>query len=147
MPGRPRRASLASGHSARQGATSTLPQSLSDCHAASKACFIRTATSGPKDFDERDWLAFRVEPIRPVDDKVGRVYVNQVKFEVGPRALPEAGGVPADARGRALSLPHGKADDQVDSIIQDLSYKHSSYNPDGFNGLSRLLNGIAHQTW
>jgi hypothetical protein len=28
-----------------------------------------------------DWLAFRVEPIRPVDDKVGRVY--QAKFEVG----------------------------------------------------------------
>jgi hypothetical protein len=60
---------------------------LSDCHAASKACFIRTATSGPKDFDERDWLAFRVEPIRPVDDKVGRVY--QAKFEVGLVHFPK----------------------------------------------------------
>jgi hypothetical protein len=34
-----------------------------------------------------DWLAFRVEPIRPVDDKVGRVY--QAKFEVGLVHFPK----------------------------------------------------------
>jgi predicted phage terminase large subunit-like protein len=51
------------------------------------------------------------------------VYVNQAKFEAGlvwfPRGAPFLPGLEAEL----LTFPHGKTDDQVDSIMQALSFK------------------------
>ena len=57
-------------------------------------------------------------------DKIGRLYVNQAKFEAGHVLFPDrhAPFLP-ELEAELLTFPQGKTDDQVDSISQALSYK------------------------
>jgi predicted phage terminase large subunit-like protein len=90
----------------------------------------------------------RVELVRPEDDKVGRVYVNQAKFEQGLVHFPRNAAFIPVLEAELLAFPHGKADDQVDSISQALSHKYSSYNPGIIGkGLKSFNRGFSERTW
>jgi predicted phage terminase large subunit-like protein len=56
-------------------------------------------------------------------DKIGRLYVNQAKFEAGLVLFPKNAPFLPELEAELLTFPHGKTDDQVDSISQALSYK------------------------
>jgi predicted phage terminase large subunit-like protein len=67
----------------------------------------------------------------PIDrDKVGRLYVQEVKFECGRVLFPKGAHFLPDLEAELLAFPNGKHDDQVDSISQALNYKHSGYTLD-----------------
>jgi predicted phage terminase large subunit-like protein len=71
------------------------------------------------------------QPIKPISvehDKVGRLYVNQHKFEAGRVFFPEEASFLPELEMELLSFPQGKHDDQVDSISQALSYQVSGYD-------------------
>ena len=56
-------------------------------------------------------------------DKIGRLYVNQAKFEAGHVLFQQRAFYLPELLAELLAFPHGKTDDQVDSISQALSYK------------------------
>jgi predicted phage terminase large subunit-like protein len=56
-------------------------------------------------------------------DKIGRVYVNQAKFEAGLVLFPKGAPFMPELEAELLAFPQGKTDDQVDSISQALSHK------------------------
>ena len=56
-------------------------------------------------------------------DKIGRLYVNQAKFEAGHVLFPKGAPFLPELLAELLAFPQGKTDDQVDSISQALSYK------------------------
>ena len=56
-------------------------------------------------------------------DKIGRLYVNQAKFEAGRVLFPKAAPFLPELEAELLAFPQGKTDDRVDSISQALSYK------------------------
>ena len=60
-------------------------------------------------------------------DKIGRLYVNQAKFEAGLVHFPKGAPFLAELEAELLSFPQANHDDMVDSISQALSYKGSSY--------------------
>ena len=69
-----------------------------------------------------------IKPI-PVDrDKVGRLYVQQQKFEAGRVLFPKGAHFLPELEAELLVFPQGKTDDQVDSISQALNHKLSSYD-------------------
>ena len=65
--------------------------------------------------------ATRLVPIER--DKIGRLYVNQAKFEAGLVLFPRHAPFLPELEAELLAFPQGKTDDQVDSISQALSYK------------------------
>jgi predicted phage terminase large subunit-like protein len=65
--------------------------------------------------------AVRLVPIER--DKIGRVYVNQAKFEAGLVLFPKVAPFLPELEAELLAFPQGKTDDQVDSISQALSHK------------------------
>jgi predicted phage terminase large subunit-like protein len=54
-------------------------------------------------------------------DKIGRLYVNQAKFEAGLVLFPKNAPFLPELETELLAFPQGKTDDQVDSITQALS--------------------------
>ena len=56
-------------------------------------------------------------------DKVGRLYVEQAKFEAGLVHFPKGTPFLPDLEAELLAFPHGKHDDIVDSISQALHHK------------------------
>jgi len=73
---------------------------------------------------------FRVTPVPVEHDKVTRLYTQTAKFEAGLVHFPKNAPYMADLLAELLAFPHGKHDDQVDSITQALAYKFSSYTLD-----------------
>jgi predicted phage terminase large subunit-like protein len=65
--------------------------------------------------------AVRLVPIER--DKIGRLYVNQAKFEAGRVLFPKGAPFLPELEAELLVFPQGKTDDQVDSISQALSYQ------------------------
>jgi predicted phage terminase large subunit-like protein len=65
--------------------------------------------------------AVRLVPIER--DKIGRLYVNQAKFEAGLVLFPKGAPFLPELEAELLAFPQGKTDDQVDSITQALSHK------------------------
>ena len=65
--------------------------------------------------------AVRLVPIER--DKIGRLYVNQAKFEAGLVLFPKGAPFLPELEAELLVFPQGKTDDQVDSISQALSFK------------------------
>ena len=65
----------------------------------------------------------------PVErDKIGRLYVNQAKFEAGLVLFPKGAPFLPELEAELLAFPQGNTDDQVDSISQALSYRISTYS-------------------
>lgn len=71
---------------------------------------------------------YSVKPIQVAHDKVGRLYVQQAKFEAGLVHFPKGAPFMPDLEAELLAFPQGKNDDQVDSISQALAHKLSSYD-------------------
>jgi predicted phage terminase large subunit-like protein len=61
-------------------------------------------------------------------DKIGRLYVQQVKFEAGLVLFPRGKPFLAALEAELLTFPKGKNDDQVDSISQALAFKAYGYD-------------------
>ena len=59
-------------------------------------------------------------------DKIGRLYVNQAKFEAGLVLFPRGALYLPELEAELLTFPQGKNDDQVDSITQALSYDYKT---------------------
>jgi predicted phage terminase large subunit-like protein len=76
----------------------------------------------------RQARTFAVRPIPVERDKMGRLYVQQAKFEAGLVLFPRAAPFLAALEAELLTFPQGKTDDQVDSISQALAYKSCGYD-------------------
>jgi len=71
-----------------------------------------------------------VKPI-PVDrDKVGRLYIQEAKFELGLVQFPKGASFLPELEAELLAFPNGKTDDQVDSISQALASTGYTFNYD-----------------
>jgi predicted phage terminase large subunit-like protein len=70
-----------------------------------------------------------VDPVPIERDKIGRLYVQQAKFEAGLVLFPRRAPFLPELEAELLAFPRGKTDDQVDSISQALAYK-PGYNLD-----------------
>jgi predicted phage terminase large subunit-like protein len=57
-------------------------------------------------------------------DKIGRLYVNQAKFEAGLVLFPRGASFLPQLEAELLTFPQARNDDQVDSISQALSYPY-----------------------
>jgi predicted phage terminase large subunit-like protein len=65
-------------------------------------------------------------PVRPIPverDKVGRLYLQQEKFEAGRVLFPKSASFLQELEAELLTFPQSRTDDQVDSISQALAYK------------------------
>ncbi len=71
-------------------------------------------------------LAVRMIPVE--HNKVGRLFIQQAKFEAGLVHFPRNASFMADLEAELLSFPEGKTDDRVDSISQALAYKQFGYD-------------------
>jgi predicted phage terminase large subunit-like protein len=63
-------------------------------------------------------------------DKIGRLYVHQAKFEAGLVHFPKGAAFLPELEAELFNFPHGKHDDQVDSISQALSHGKPGYTLD-----------------
>jgi predicted phage terminase large subunit-like protein len=63
-------------------------------------------------------------------DKIGRLYVHQAKFEGGFVHFPKGAAFLPELESELFNFPHGKHDDQVDSISQALSHGKAGYTLD-----------------
>lgn len=61
-------------------------------------------------------------------DKIGRLYVQQAKFEAGMVLFPRTAKFLAEVESELLKFPQGKTDDIVDSISQALAFKTWGYD-------------------
>ena len=61
-------------------------------------------------------------------DKIGRLYVQQARFEAGQVLLPKGARFLPELETELLTFPQGKHDDQVDSITQALAHKQYGYD-------------------
>jgi predicted phage terminase large subunit-like protein len=66
---------------------------------------------------------YMVDPIPVERDKIGRLYIQQAKFEAGLVLFPRGAPFLPELEPELLAFPRGKTDDQVDSISQALAYK------------------------
>lgn len=69
-----------------------------------------------------------VHLVKVEHDKIGRVYIQQGKFEGGKVLLPRDARFLPELEAGLLTFPQGKHDDQVDSITQALAYKFYGYD-------------------
>jgi len=82
----------------------------------------------------RDIGTYAVSPIAVERDKVGRLYVQQAKFEAGLVLFPKEASFLPELEAELLTFPQAKTDDQVDSISQALAYRPSGHNYDSTYG-------------
>jgi predicted phage terminase large subunit-like protein len=66
--------------------------------------------------------------LRPEQSKIARMSVESAKFEVGLVLFPSRAPWLEDLEDELFSFPHGRHDDQVDSISQALGHQGSSYD-------------------
>ena len=69
-----------------------------------------------------------LEPITTDRDKIGRLYVQQAKFEAGRVLFPKGASFLPELETELLMFPQGKTDDQVDSITQALAFRDTGYD-------------------
>ena len=94
-----------------------------------RAVLIEDASTGIALAQElRQAGRFVVNPIPVERDKIGRLYVQQAKFEAGLVLFPRGAPFLPTLEAELLAFPQAKTDDQVDSISQALAYKTSGYD-------------------
>jgi predicted phage terminase large subunit-like protein len=69
-----------------------------------------------------------VDPIPIEGDKIGRVYVQEAKFEAGRVFFPKGASFLPELETELLMFPQGRTDDQVDSITQALAFRDTGYD-------------------
>ena len=80
--------------------------------------------------DLRPVLRRPVRLVKPEHDKIGRLYVQQAKFEAGLVHFPKNAEFLPELEAELLTFPQGRTDDIVDSISQVLNHKLSGYTLD-----------------
>ena len=94
---------------------------LAKKHKPSKI-FVEDASTGTALGQElRRTLCIPVKLVPIERDKIGRLYLQQAKFEAGLVHFPAGAPFLAELEAELLAFPHGKTDDQVDSISQALA--------------------------
>jgi predicted phage terminase large subunit-like protein len=71
---------------------------------------------------------FSAIPVKPEHDKVTRMSIQSGKFESGQVLFPKQASWLADLESELFAFPHGRHDDQVDSISQALAHGRSGYD-------------------
>ena len=93
------------------------------------AVLIEDASTGVALAQElRGVLSYPVKPVPVERNKVGRLYVQQAKFEAGLVLFPKGASFLPELEAELLTFPQGKTDDQVDSISQALAYQTGGYD-------------------
>ncbi len=78
----------------------------------------------------------------PVErDKISWLYLQQTKFEAGHVYFPKGASFLRELEAELFAFPHGKHDDQVDSITQALNYE-VKYYADRHEAISRFYEGL-----
>lgn len=72
----------------------------------------------------------KIVPVKVERDKITRLYVHEAKFEQGMVLFPKDTTFVPELEKELLAFPHGKYDDQVDSLSQALSYEGPRYTLD-----------------
>ena len=81
----------------------------------------------------------------PVErDKISRLWQHQAKFEAGHVHFPKGASFLPELEEELFAFPHGKYDDQVDSLTQALSHEIPNYVR-SMEGITRLYQGIAFE--
>lgn len=90
--------------------------------------FEETAT-GVALKNDRELLSRSLIKIQPIEqDRKGRLYVQQAKFQSGRVLFPENASFMAQVEKELLSYPHSDTDDIVDSISLALKYGGTGYD-------------------
>jgi predicted phage terminase large subunit-like protein len=90
---------------------------------------IEDASTGTALAQELRQAGTHVVKLVPVEqDKIGRLWVQQAKFEAGLVLFPKGASFLLDLEAELLTFPQARHDDQVDSISQALGYRFSSYD-------------------
>ena len=71
---------------------------------------------------------FSVKLVKVEHDKIGRLYIQQAKFAASRVWFPKNAPFLPVLEAELLSFPHGRSDDQVDSITQALAYDGTSFD-------------------
>lgn len=85
-----------------------------------------TGTALAQDLKRMEQWAARL--VKVEHDKIGRLYVQQGKFEAGKVLLPRNAPFLRELEAELLTFPQGRHDDQVDSITQALAHKLYGYD-------------------
>jgi len=102
---------------------------LAEQHQPNKI-LIEDASTGTALAQELQRLCAYPVTLVPVErDKVGRLYVQQAKFEAGLILFPAGASFLEQLEAELLMFPQAKTDDQVDSITQALAHRFSGYDP------------------
>lgn len=80
-----------------------------------------TGTALTQELKKAGTYSVKAVPIE--HDKVGRLYVQQAKFEAGLVLFPRGATFLGELEAELLTFPHARHDDIVDSISQALAYK------------------------
>ena len=87
--------------------------------------------------------SFSVLPIKPEYDKKIRMAIQSAKFEGGRVFFPKQAPWLADLELELFAFPHGRHDDQVDSISQALGYKPpTGWTAESLDGYGRFVNAL-----
>jgi predicted phage terminase large subunit-like protein len=85
-------------------------------------------------------LGHRLKLVRPEKDKITRLFVQNEKFVGGHVYFPRNASFLPELEAELLAFPHGRHDDQVDSLSQGLAHKISTYDPGAIaDGLAKML--------
>ena len=91
-------------------------------HSATAVLIEDAGTGAPLVQDLRREGRLRPIPIRPERDKIVRLEAQSAVIEAGHVLLPEKAPWLDDFRDEILAFPHGRYDDQVDSVSQFLAW-------------------------
>ena len=83
---------------------------------------IEDAGSGTSLIQDLHANGVRVQPIRPLGDKVVRMSAQTARIEEGRVYLPESASWLEEFRSEVMAFPNGRHDDQVDSLAQALAW-------------------------
>jgi phage terminase large subunit-like protein len=90
--------------------------------------FEETAT-GVALRDDREVPSRSLIKLQPIEqDRKGRLYVQQAKFQDGRVLFPEGASFMSQVESELLSYPHGDTDDIVDSISLALKFGGTGYD-------------------
>lgn len=102
---------------------------LNKTYKPAEILFEETTTGIAIKRDDNNWR-YKIKLLPIEQDRQGRVYVMQSKFEQGIVQFPSNASFMREVEKELLSYPYGQTDDIVDSISQVLNYQGSTYTLD-----------------
>jgi predicted phage terminase large subunit-like protein len=83
--------------------------------------------------------------VKPEHDKVTRMSVQSAKFESGRVLFPTQASWLPELEAELFAFPHGRHDDQVDSIAQALAHEMpgGEWGPNAYENFGKFVEGLA----